>query len=202
MKMWARVITTLLVTSLFLSGCGYQYRIAELESELAQKEEELQSTQDALEDAQVTVKEQESEVARLENDIGALEDEITMLEGNLPERARLNVELLPNPVLPDEKGMWRWHVNLESMNPIGVHLKTWIVRRYWKGELVSARSHDETELAEFTRLEDAYLPPYSLCSIGGGFPRQALDELGIHFVAVDDNGNIIETQEVKVALVQ
>jgi len=209
MKMLTRAITTLLVASLFLSGCGYQDQITELESDLAQKEEDLQSSQDALEDtrtalndAKSTIKEQESELARLEDDILALQDKVTILEGNLPERARLKVDLLPNPVLPDSAGQWMWRATVESMNPVGVHLKTFIVREYWKGEVRGAKSYDETQLAEFTHLEGAYLRPYGLCYIRGGFPRQALDELGIRFVAADDNGNLIETPEVKVALVQ
>jgi len=209
MKMLTRVMAILLVTSLFLSGCGYQDQITELESELAEKEEELQSTQTALEDtraalndAKSTIREQESDLATLRNNILALQEEVSVLEGNRPERARLQVELLPNPVLSDSNRQWYWQVSVESMNPIGAHLKAMIRREYWKGELRGTTSWDETDLAGFCHLEDGYLPPYRACSFRGGFPCQALDELGVFLVAFDDNGNTIETPEVRVALVQ
>ena len=69
---------------------------------------------------------------------------------------------------------------------------------------MASTSYGEEEMPVFfsQKLDEGYLSAYGGTFFNGGFPRQALDQLGVIFVGIDDNGNTIETPEVKVALVQ
>ena len=127
--MLVRVITSLLVMSLLMSGCGYQDLIAELESELTQKDEELQSTQDALKETQSTLKEQADELSQLREDLAMLQDEAARSQ---VARGELRAELVPNPVLPDDKGMWMYRAYV-SAGSVRVRLTLVVIRRYWEG---------------------------------------------------------------------
>lgn len=164
-----------------------------LQLELANLDEDIELSQRMITDCQLALDDWKAELDTLE--AGATE-----LRAGDARLAPLTVWVTPNPVVLNTEGKWMWQVTV-SAGSAGVRLTEVIRKLYWKGELRSQRSElDVVRL--FPRLDRAYLPAYGVDCFNGQFNGGSVDALGVVISGIDDNGNQVESEEVKVELLQ
>ena len=196
-------LSMVVVALLVCLGCSPQEDLSDLQLQLTATAKETQSNQIALAECQSTLDEWEADVSQSEVRLQTLQNGVSELLAARPELAALTVTVSPNPVIcgADEESKWRWSVSVTA-NRCGVFLKLMSRRTYLNGALLQDRIYDESHVAQYSHLEENYLPLHGTCRFQFGLNCQGIDEIGMVFTGVDDNGNIIETEEVKVALVQ
>lgn len=185
-----------------LLGCGSQDTVS-LEADLSDIAAETGEVEDALGACVSTLESWEMELSQTEEKLAALKEKTDELVAVHPELAALTVTVLPNPIVcgADEDGMWRWTAAVTA-NRSGFFLKSMARRTYRDGNLLQDRTFDEDHVAQYSHLDGNYLPLYGTCVFRFGLNCQSVDEIGIVFTAIDDDGNVVESQEVRVPLIR
>ncbi len=138
------------------SGCVPESKLDECQRSISEEEIVKENTEKSIDELKVQIGNSTIEKEILEETLNIKNDEIEDMIGELDklnsERAEIEINITPNPIIVCEDSVIKWKVIIKEVNGIGVKIKS-CTRIYFF-------TYQQNRILDNPELENSYLPAF------------------------------------------